>query len=106
MKNVVVLLLMTLISSATIAGENPKDLYKEINRKVYLDLSQIELDAQQKNYVEVQFKVVDSVIKVINVNGSMPKLESMITEELSKMNISSDCDEEIVHNYRFTFERE
>lgn len=104
MRNLIVLAALgLLIINPTFAGEDPKTLYKEINRKVTLDLSKIKLLNQRKNFVMVLFKIVDKKIEIVDIGGPNENLTDIISAELEEMRITSDYDENKVYQYKFKF---
>lgn len=106
MKKVVVALFVGLLSiSSSFAGENPK-LVKEIQRKVKVDLSGIQLEKSKKHYVLVKFKIVNKEIEVLNVKGSKKELSDLMMAELEEMFITSDSDPKKVYQFKFNFSQE
>lgn len=105
MKKLLAILVLSLISvSASFAGENPK-LFKEINRKLKLDVSQVKLSKVHKNYVVVKFKIVDGEVEILGAVGST-ELRQMIVDKLEAMDIDSEAKESKVYRYKFNFKAE
>jgi len=106
MKTILIASLMILFSfGTTLAGENPK-LFKEIKRKVFLDLSKVKLENNKEEFVVVKFKVVNQQIEVLEINGSQEELTEMMMKELQEMVIHSDAKDATIYLYRFKFEKE
>ncbi|MCR9173715.1 MAG: hypothetical protein NXI10_14530 [bacterium] len=106
MKKVVVALFVGLLSiSSSFAGENPK-LVKEIQRKIKVDLSGIQLEKSKEHFVLVKFRVVDQEIEVLNVKGSKEELTDLMLTELEEMFITSDADPSKIYQFKFNFSRE
>lgn len=102
MKKLVALIALSLLTAgASFAGENPK-LWKEINRKLKVDVSQVSLSKEHKNYVVVKFRIVDGDIEILGSLGS-EELRLMIVEKLEEMDIKSESDETTVYRYKFNF---
>lgn len=106
MKKLAVLFVVSILTSSAFAGENPKKLFKEINRKMILDFSDIQLNQRNKDYVMVHFKIVDKEIEITKISGSQNDLKEMIESKLNDMLIRSDYDANKVYKYKFTFEEE
>lgn len=105
MKKLATILVFSLISiSASFAGENPK-LFKEINRKLKVDLSQMNLSRDHQNYVVVKFKIVNGEIEILDAVGSQ-ELRQLIIEKLEAMDIQATSDESKVYRYKFNFRSE
>ena len=105
MKKLVALIVLSLISvSTSFAGENPK-LWKEINRKLKVDVSHLSLSKVHKNYVVVKFRIVNGDIEILGALGS-EELRSMIVEKLEAMDIDSKSDITKVYRYKFSFRAE
>lgn len=106
MKKVVVALFVGLLSmSASFAGENPK-VIKEIQRKIKVDLSGIQLEKSKKHYVLVTFKIVDQEIEILNLEGSKKELTDLMIAELEEMFITSKADASKVYQFKFNFSQE
>ena len=106
MKKFIVALVVGLLSiSSSFAGENPK-LMKEIQIKVKVDLSGIQLEKSKKHYVIVKFMIVHNEIAVLNVKGSQKELSELMMAELKEMFINSDVDPNKVHHFKFSFSQE
>lgn len=105
MKKIVAVIALSLVSiGASFAGDNPK-LFKEINRKLTIDISKVDLTNSAKNYVIVKFKIVNGEIEILDAQGS-DELRNMIIEELEEMFITSSADCEKIYRYKFNFQPE
>lgn len=105
MKTIVSIFACILLSSSfTFAGENPV-LAREIRTKLSVDLSRVDLNPWQKDFVKVSFHIVEGEIEILQLKGSMRELESMLEEELQKIHIESPYEEGKTYEYRFTFEK-
>ncbi|MDG1333271.1 MAG: hypothetical protein P8P74_13130 [Crocinitomicaceae bacterium] len=105
MKKLIAIIVLSLISvSASFAGENPK-LFKEINRKLKLDASQLNLSKVHKNYVVVKFKIVNGEIEILGAVGSK-ELRQLIVNKLEEMDIDSESKASKVYRYKFNFRAE
>ena len=106
MKTVLIATLMILFSFSTAyAGKNPK-LLKEIKRKVFLDLSKVQLEKDKEEFVIVKFRVTNQQIEVIDVNGSREELTEMMIKELQEMVILTEAEDATTYQYKFNFEKE
>ncbi|PHR47368.1 MAG: hypothetical protein COA32_08080 [Fluviicola sp.] len=106
MKTVLITILMILFSFGTAyAGKNPK-LLKEIKRKVFLDLSKVQLEKDKEEFVIVKFRVTNQQIEVIDIKGSQDELTEMMIKELQDMVIRTDAEDATTYQYKFKFEKE
>ena len=105
MKKLATIIALSLISiSASFAGENPK-LFREINRKLKVDVSQLNLSNAHQNYVVVKFKIVNGEIEILDAVGSH-ELRQLIIQKLEEMDINASSDESKVYRYKFNFRSE
>lgn len=105
MKKLIAVIVLSLIAvSTSFAGDNQK-LWKEINRKLKIDASQVSLSKEHKNYVVVKFRIVDGNIEILGSIGSV-ELRTMIVEKLEEMEIKSEANENEVYRYKFTVREE
>ncbi|MCR9173714.1 MAG: hypothetical protein NXI10_14525 [bacterium] len=104
-KLIVALVVGFLTMSSSFAGENPK-LMKEIQRKVKVDLSGIQLERSKKHYVIVKFKIVNQEIEILNVKGSKKELTDLMMQELEEMFITSNADPNETYHFKFNFTQE
>ena len=105
MKKVIVLIVMSVLTlSSSFASVNP-DLRKEIEKKVIVDLSKVELNESNLDYVMVSFSIENGKIIIQNINSSNSELKEIILKKLYRLNIESECNELQTYNYKFTFEK-
>lgn len=105
MKKLVAIIVFSLVAvSTSFAGENPK-LWKEINRKLKVDVSQVNLSKVHKNYVVVKFRIVNGEIEILGSVGS-EELRLLIVEKLEAMEIDSQSKKDKVYRYKFNFRAE
>ena len=103
MKKLIAVFVLSLMSmSVSFAGENPK-LFKEIKRKLTLDLSKIDLSKEKS--VTVEFKIVNQEIEILKISGS-EELQEIMVKELEEMFIKSDSECDTIHQYKFSFSNE
>ena len=106
MKTVLITTFMILFSfSMTYAGENPK-LLKEIKRKSFLDLSNINLEKNKDEFVIVKFRVTNHQIEILDIDGSREELTEMMMQKLQEMVITTDAEDATTYQYKFKFEKE
>lgn len=106
MKKIVALFAIVFLGTGLSIAGGPKNLYKEINRKIKLDFSSIHLNKTQAEFVMVKFKIVDDKIQIIQIEGTYDKLTEMIQTELENIIIKSDYDQDKMYKYKFTFTQE
>jgi hypothetical protein len=105
MKKLIVAFVIGLLSMGTsFAASNP-GLANEINEKVVIDLSDIELDQYSTDYVLVSFKIENGQIKINEIQGSQVELKKLIIKRLVQMNIESNYNADETYRYKFTFEK-
>lgn len=106
MKKLAVLFAAFIISiSVSFAGSNP-ELSEEINQKVIVDLSDIDLNIETEDFVIVRFSIVNGAIQIQGVQGSNFVLEKIILDKLDALEIEATCDEKTVFAFKFTFEKQ
>lgn len=103
MKKLVVLFVLSVFTMSTSFASGNPELFKEIKRKLTLDLSQVQLDESNKDYVLVSFQIVDNEIKILDIDGSSVKLKEAMIKELYSIHIDSNYSEGKAYLYRFTF---
>lgn len=104
-KTIVLLILSVLTLSATVHPKN-NELVKELRRKVYVDLSNIELSNSTTDFVMVSFKIKEAGILIQEVSSSNEELENALIKKLYKLKIDSPYNQNQLYNYKFTFEAE
>ena len=85
------------------ASSNP-DLTKEIERKLYVDLSFLNWNEEIKDDVIVEFKVVEGQIMIQKIQGKNESLNQQIERKLEGLCLTFDYDERELYTYKFTFE--
>lgn len=105
MKKVVVLVAISLFNIGFgFAGSDP-ELKEEITQKMQIDLSTITLDKYQGDFVNVQFKIFDGAIYVLNIEGSQDELKQLVMTKLNEIHVHTPYSESEVHNFKFTFKK-
>ena len=105
MKNLIVLIAMSLLTiSSSFAGSDP-GLIEEISQKVKINLSTIILDKYKKDFVKVQFKIYDGLIQIESIESSQVELMEMIANKLNEIHVKTPYSESEIHNFNFTFEK-
>ncbi len=105
MKTAIALLTVLLFSAGTSFASGNPDLVHEIRNKIYVDLSNVEINEAGQDYVTVSFRIVDSEIKILEVGGSNDELEELIIRELNQIHVDSPYISGRTYVYRFTFEK-
>ncbi|MDX2362645.1 MAG: hypothetical protein QNK23_17685 [Crocinitomicaceae bacterium] len=105
MKRVIVLVAMGLFTiGSSFAGSDPV-LIEEISQKVKIDLSMITLNEYEEDFVQVQFKIYDGLIQIVNIEASQAELMELVISELKEIHVRTPYSESEIHNYNFTFEK-
>ena len=105
MKKLVVLFVIGLLTMSTGFEKGIPDLVREIEKKVIVDLSNVELSEVHPEYVIINFKIVNGQINIQGINGTSEELKEIITKELYEIHIDSEYSEDKSYIYRFTFEK-
>lgn len=105
MKKVIVLLIVSVLTMSASFGMRNPELVKEIEKKVVIDLSKIELDKYSQDYVMVSFRIVNNKIKIQEINGTSKALKQAIIRELYEIDVDCDYNDRQTYQYRFTFEK-
>jgi hypothetical protein len=103
MKKLVVLFILSVFTMSTSFASGNPELFKEIKRKLRLDMSQVDLNDNKKDFVLVRFKIVDNEIKIKDIDGSNVELKEAMVQELYSIEIDSNYSEGKTYLYRFTF---
>ena len=105
MKSVIVLIVISVLSiSTSFASVNP-ELRKEIERKVIVDLSKVDLNESNLDYVMVNFSIEQGKINIQEISSSNSELKEIILKKLYGLNIESESNEQQMYTYKFTFEK-
>ena len=92
------------MSHLAFAGTNPS-LKKLLNRKINVDLSTIELNPEQLDFVDVRFKIIAGEIHIESIQATQIALQKEITKALKKLEITCEYVEGEIYQYKFTFEK-
>lgn len=90
------------LSSSFAKGDYP-DLVREIEKKVKIDLTKVDLNDAKTDYVMVSFRIINDEIKIVEIGGSSKELEISIIKELYAIHVDSDYSPNKTYVYRFTF---
>ena len=104
MKNIVTLVALILLTIGSFTAQNNTNLKTEISEKVNVDLRKIKLDKNGNDFVQVKFKINDSLIQIVNIEASLVKLKDLIISELMEIQVRFPYSEHEIHNFNFTFE--
>lgn len=77
----------------------------ELKNKVNVDLSAIQLNKYEEDYVLVDFKVVDGMIEIVKASGTQSDLIELMVSELQTLVVESGYEKDMVYRYKFTFEK-
>lgn len=104
MKKLIVLFAVLLLTvSSSFATKNP-ELVREIQSKVIVDLSRVDLDEYNPDYILVEFKIIDDEINILEINGTSKELKEMIIKELCEIEVDSNYNSNFTYRFKFTFE--
>ena len=78
---------------------------EEITKKLILDLSKVELDENNQDYVAVNFHICNGEIEITEITGTQEQLVQKVKDKLSQLVIEQKYDEETLYRYKFTFEK-
>lgn len=105
MKTVLSLIVFLVLSvNVTLASGNP-DLVREIKAKINIDLSSVELNRFNEDYVTVSFRIMEGEIKILEISGSHKVLKAMMIKELNQIHVDAPYEDGKTYVYRFTFEK-
>ena len=93
-----------LISNISL-GAGVQPLKQEITEKLIIDLSMVELDKNQQDFVLVRFSICNGEIEIADISGSQKQLIQKVKSKLSKLTIEQVYDEGALYQYKFTFEK-
>lgn len=105
MKKVVLVLAFGFFSLFSLFAGTVPGLDSEMEQKVVVDLSEIQLDKYVEDYVLVSFNIVDGIIKIDEISGTQVVLTKAIIKELVQMRVESKYDADVTYRYKFTFEK-
>ena len=93
-----------LISNISLGAGTP-ELKEEITNKLILDLSKIELDENNQDFVVVNFYIRNGEIEISEITGSQNQLIQKVKSKLCQLNIEHAYDEGKLYKYKFTFDK-
>ena len=94
-----------LVSTISLGAEGIPPLNEEIANKLILDLSKVELDENQQDFVLVSFYICNDEIEITEISGTQKQLVQKVKSKLSQLKIDQTYDEETLYRYKFTFEK-
>ncbi|MFK7783884.1 MAG: hypothetical protein AB8B56_02150 [Crocinitomicaceae bacterium] len=106
MKKVVVLIAISLFNIGFGFAESDPELKEEITQKMQIDLSGITLGKYQDDFVNVQFRIFDGTIYVLDIQGSQNELKQLVIDQLNEIHVHTPYSESEVHNFKFTFKKQ
>ena len=104
MKKLALLLVMGLVALSSFGGNNP-ELSEEISEGMNIDLSTVELNEYEEDFVEVTFRVINGQIKIQGLKATQYELKRLVVKKLITMRIKSDYEAGKIYRCRFTFEK-
>ncbi|MCH2223379.1 MAG: hypothetical protein MK066_01325 [Crocinitomicaceae bacterium] len=104
-KGVLIIGMMFMTIAASFASGHPT-LAEEIREKVIIDLSDVELNEAEEDFVITHFQIVDGEIELLGIEGTSEELEKIIEKKLNGMMINASCQGCETYMYRFTFEKQ
>ena len=93
-----------LVTNISFGADNPP-LKNEITNKLILDLSKVELDQNQQDFVVVSFHIYNGEIEIVEITGTQKQLVQKVKSKLTQLTIEQVYDEETLYRYKFTFEK-
>ncbi|MFT6921361.1 MAG: hypothetical protein ACJA1C_000355 [Crocinitomicaceae bacterium] len=100
----IIFIVAILISNISL-GAGVQPLKQEITEKLIIDLSMVELDENQQDFVLVSFYICNDEIEIADISGTQKQLIEKVKSKLSKLKIEQTYDEGTVYQYKFTFEK-
>lgn len=104
-KGIILLGMVFGLITTAFAGEAPT-LAQELNKKIIVDLSDIQLDQEKKNMVVTRFKVVDGCIEIIALEGTSEALKEVFRKKLQSLKIETECTDCETYVFHFLVEKE
>ena len=86
-------------------GAGVQPLKEEINNKLILDLSEVNLDENNQDFVVVNFQICNGEIEISEITGTQNQLVEKVKRKLSQLNIEANYNESFLYQYKFTFEK-
>jgi hypothetical protein len=103
--NTITFVLGVLLSSSALAGGG-QPIAEEVGQKLILDLSNVELNKENNDFVVVSFIVYDKQIAINDINGSNRELIKAVSAKLSSITLNDSYSEDDLYRLKFTFEEE
>ena len=100
----IIFIVAILISNISLGAE-VQPLKQEITNKLILDLSKVELDENNQDFVVVNFYICNGEIEVTEISGTQKQLIQKVKNKLSQLIIEQAYDESALYRYKFTFEK-
>ena len=106
MKNMKKLILIAGILINIVAfGAETEPLKTEFSKKLVFNLSEVELDASNRDFVIVSFYVRDQKIEITETNGTQEQLIEKVKNKLSLLMLEEGYDEDKLYQYKITFKK-
>ena len=93
-----------LITSLSFGAENP-ELRKELTEKIYIDLTEIELDETIQDFVAVSFEICDGKIQIAEITGTQRVLVQKVKKKLTQLSMEGEYDEDTLYRFKLTFRK-
>ena len=100
----IIFIVAILVSNISLGAGSPP-LKDEITNKLILDLSKIELDENNQDFVVVNFYICNGEIEVAEITGTQKQLVQKVKNKLTQLIIEQTYDEGALYRYKFTFEK-
>ena len=101
-----VALTLVLMISAVAFASNPNKVLSEISNKAFIDLNEVNLNKDGKDFVTVSFILVDNQIAINDINGSNPELIKAVSLKLSTITLNRAYTDNNLYRMKFTFTQE
>ena len=92
-----------LISSFSFGSDN-LPLRNEITEKLILDLSEIELEEYDEDFVVVSFMISEGEISIKEITGTQKQLVQKVKSKLIQLDIEELYTEDVLYRYKVMFE--
>lgn len=104
-KSMVILGMLFLSIGFTFAG-NSNNIGNQLNKNVIVDLSNVDLNENEEEFVTVKFNFSNNQINILEIEGSQNILKEKILQELQQMNLSIDPNDKTTYSCKFVFVKE
>lgn len=101
MKNSILLLVLT-FSLNSFSFALP-DVYKEVNRKVFIDFKNVNLGDDHQEVVFVEFHIVDDKIVIDDILSENNLIEERLLQRLNHITIRSEYEENKLYRIKVCF---